>query len=290
MSLLESILSVKNVENHKVFTIFGIKIKLKRRINAFKNDIINEISELHRQTKFEIEKATLLLRTDAAARQLHPETFAKYKNAFAGKDVVLLATGPSLNQFKPIEDAIYVGVKKAFLYEKVKLDYLFFIDYPSLLSYIEEAKDCPAVKFYGLVRDGHLNAEQQSMVIPESVALRHNAFRFYENGIADPKIQEDLNFAYDLTCTPLTTYSSVVFFAMQFIMWGNPRRIYLVGCDVSQEGHWDSDEYKMDNWFIDTVMRGWKKMKEFCETFYPETEIISVNPVNLRGMFKDWDQ
>ena len=28
-------------------------------------------------------------------------------------------------------------------------------------------------------------------------------------------------------------------------------------------------------------------MKEFAETYYPDTEIISINPVGLKGVFKD---
>ena len=33
--------------------------------------------------------------------------------------------------------------------------------------------------------------------------------------------------------------------------------------------------------------QGWKELKRFAEVYYPTTEIISVNPVGLRGMFKD---
>ena len=29
------------------------------------------------------------------------------------------------------------------------------------------------------------------------------------------------------------------------------------------------------------------EIKKFVETYYPETEIISVNPVGLKGIFKD---
>ena len=31
----------------------------------------------------------------------------------------------------------------------------------------------------------------------------------------------------------------------------------------------------------------WKKLKEFADEKYPNTEIISVNPVGLKGLFKD---
>ena len=31
-------------------------------------------------------------------------------------------------------------------------------------------------------------------------------------------------------------------------------------------------------------------MKEFIEKFYPDVEIVSVNPVGLKGWFKDISQ
>ena len=248
--------------------------------------------EVTGRTKFEIVKARLLTRMDMLASRLHPETFGKYKNAFAGKDVVLLATGPTLEKFTPIKDAIYVGVNRAFQYDKVKLDYLFMGDYAAVSSYIEEAADYPATKFYGIVewRYFHHKQEVVVMTIPESIALRHKALRFYENGCTDTRIGEDLDFVVDIACQPLTVYASSVFYAMQFILYGNPRRVYLVGCDVSKAGHFGEkkgNEIQINDWGINTLIRGWHKMKEFVKTYYPETEIVSINPVGLKGMFKD---
>ena len=33
------------------------------------------------------------------------------------------------------------------------------------------------------------------------------------------------------------------------------------------------------------MVKGYEKMKEFIERFYPETEVISINPVGLKGLF-----
>ena len=32
---------------------------------------------------------------------------------------------------------------------------------------------------------------------------------------------------------------------------------------------------------------GYRKVKAFVERFYPDTEIISVNPMGLRGLYSD---
>ena len=72
---------------------------------------------------------------------------------------------------------------------------------------------------------------------------------------------------------------------MQFILWTNPKRIYLVGCDCSLNGYYDSKD--KNNLATQKVIEGWKKLKEFAQTYYPDTEIISINPIGLKGIFKD---
>ena len=236
---------------------------------------------------FEIERATLLLNNNMLAHSMHPASFAKYKNAFRGRDVVLVATGPTLKQFRPIPGAIYVGVNRAFQYDKVKLDFLFMADYCGL-TYIEDAAKIAAKKFYGILRHDMFTENDRSPMIPESIAIRHRAARYYANAVHDAKIQKDLDYPFDLNVQALTCYGSIALHAMQFILWSNPRRIYIVGCDTNHAGYFDSDG--ASSLGINIVTRGWIKMKEFIDVYYPETEVISVNPVGLRGIFKDWDQ
>ena len=228
--------------------------------------------------KDEINKAILLIRNEIAASRLHLDTFGEYKNKFAGKDVVLIATGPTLNDFVPIPNAIYVGVNRAFLYDKVKLDYLFMQDYQAICNYMELVEEYPAKKFYGI-----LNACGKNYGIPESIAIRHHAKRYYINSAAF--LKQDLDFVYDITSSPLTVYGTVVSSVMQFLLYANPKRIFLVGVDTSREGYFNE---KQDNRLdIDIVIRGWQKIKIFVQDYYPEIEIISINPVGLKGFFKD---
>ena len=37
----------------------------------------------------------------------------------------------------------------------------------------------------------------------------------------------------------------------------------------------------------DNVISLWYQLKKFARVFYPDTEIISINPVGLKGIFKD---
>ena len=90
---------------------------------------------------------------------------------------------------------------------------------------------------------------------------------------------------------------------MQFLLYTNPRKVFLVGIDSSALGHFHNsqgtrDEFKnsissrgqnLDKWAIETVS-AWKELKEFAQIHYPETEIIWVNPVGLKVFFKDFYQ
>lgn len=280
MNILDKIFSIKNEYSHKIITIFGVKLKLKqhfRQINNLMLSNINVVSQI--QLLFKVQN-------------LHKDTFGSYKNKFEGKNIVLIATGPSLKDFIPIDNAIYVGVNGAFKYDKIKLDYLFMEDY-SGLTYIEEAAKYDCTKFYGINHWEYIKDEKQNHIenwmIPESIALRHGAKRYYsESPWCNRNIKPSVPFAYDLTSEPLFCYGSIAFIAMQFILWTNPKNIYLVGCDTSNNGRFnDASENPLQT---DYVKKHWKLLKHFKEIYYPETEIISVNPVGLKGIFKDIHQ
>ncbi|MCL2748944.1 MAG: hypothetical protein FWE50_02610 [Alphaproteobacteria bacterium] len=50
--------------------------------------------------------------------------FSQFRNHHKGQDIILIATGPSLDKFTPMKDAVYIGVNGAVKYNKVKFDYL----------------------------------------------------------------------------------------------------------------------------------------------------------------------
>ena len=95
---------------------------------------------------------------------------------------------------------------------------------------------------------------------------------------------EKQEFAFDLASLALGDSYSVVFPAMQFALWTRPKRIYIVGCDCTMSGHYNG---KSNILAVNAVIDGWRRMKKFANVYYPDTEIISINPVGLKGIFKD---
>ena len=93
----------------------------------------------------------------------------------------------------------------------------------------------------------------------------------------------------DITYYPLMGYYSIIFQALHFALYTRPKRLLLVGCDCSMNGHYDGAEQNFfaDNPLIPIWIKGYKALKLFSEQHYPDMEIISVNPVGLKGLFHD---
>lgn len=214
------------------------------------------------------------------AQIVHPQVFPKYRNCHAGKEMVFLAAGPTLDYYDLRQDALYLGVNKVFYSQKVDLDYLFVEDsIPAAQDDMDAYEGRSCKKFYGV----HYSVSP----IAQCHADRAHAERFY---FIDGNMTSLWPYPPDISCLPLSAYSSVVHPALQFALWTGVKRIYLVGCDTSQGGYSTQLGYRdasKNTLQVDRVLEGWRRMKDFASKFYPETEIVSINPVGLRGMFRD---
>ena len=81
-------------------------------------------------------------------------------------------------------------------------------------------------------------------------------------------------------------FDSVAFGAFHFALYTGAKKIYLVGIDNSLNGYFKK-EHTQEFLCTDSILDGWQKAKSFIEEFYPDVEIISVNPVGLKGIFHD---
>lgn len=227
---------------------------------------------------------------------LHHDVFTKYKGCYTGRDVVLVAAGPTVNKFQPITNCVYVGLNRACLLSSVHFDYLFTIDKMGIDKIYREFGEYDCIKFVG---DQNLGPKWQ---IPESEILKmKNVFRYKTDAGLFGSL--DSNFAVDIESMPIGNFNTVSLQAMQFILYTNPKRVYLVGVDCTASGHFTQkqdttiehierckDRGENLNANADASILFWHQLKDFAATYYPGTEIISVNPVGLRGLFTDLDQ
>ena len=219
------------------------------------------------------------------AQNVHAH-FKKYWKCHTGQSVVLIAPGPTAKYYETLQHLPHIGANGSIYMEKVKLDYLFVQDHPvnrkdARLSDLDadalkyEGNNCK--KFFAILSDYRLNIIKDKVDrIPLHYADNVNVFNYYLDPICRGPI------AWDISTDLFADHVGTVLSAMQFILYTNPKRIYVVGCDCSS-GHMFKEDEENYSWQIS----GWKLLAEFARRYYPETEIISINPVGLKGLFND---
>lgn len=250
--------SKTETETHNIYNIWGIKLSVPKKIT--KNDIV----EL-KQSAF---AASIIA-------HIHSKTFPKYRNINVGKNVAVVACGPSMKWYKPLSDTIHIGVNRSYQNEKIKFNYLFALDFGLGEKILDDITNYPANIFLGALLKKHPDSK-----IPIKYEYADNVNLYVSDS------PRNLCYPYIEYCG-LMDFGSVVFSAAQFALYTNPQRIYLVGCDCTGSGYFNGTKqnYKKPTWL--DWPEGWEKFKTYQKTYYPDTEIISINPVGLKGMFKD---
>ena len=277
-----SLFGFKRIFGLNNFVFWQIKVimqSFRENLLSQMNYQLHELSEKLNDIKYQVCDQNEIAAVNTLA-------FSKYRNAFRGKELVVVATGPSMKNYIPIKNAVHIGVNTAHRREDITFDFLFTQDfnreYDWMPIYGEEMKKAfEKIKSGIFIGSYSPRIQYREIQYPEEYSIVNRKIRRYFVG-------KDSDYIYkDICYHPLMDNYSVVFPAIHFALFTYPRKIYIVGCDVSDKGqHFDSDEVLYDNptWLH---KMGWLRVKKFAKLHYPDTEIISVNPVGLKGLFKD---
>lgn len=293
--------SVKKDGFTKIYSFLGLKIKRTDKYKKIKNQIddvyinllnsINELSENNKELNHRLEilnekiqSVNEELASQSVAikvQSLHRETFSPFRNKHKEQTVVLIASGPSVKKFQPVSNAVYVSVNDSCQYDKVKFDYLFLqeLHYNSIKNkVVNEYNAEKCIKFYGIIPEKRLDVVYPYVkLIPKTDTYSDNIRRYY----LDDKFCK--KFTSELEMEALGDFGGTVFSAMQFILYTHPKRILLVGCDCSQGNIFNDTNYDCS-----PMIGRWQTMKRFIDDIYPDIEVVSVNPVGLKGLFRDF--
>lgn len=223
-----------------------------------------------------------------AVAKLHSSVFPRYKNIHDNATAVLIATGPTLLHYKKINKYIHIAVNNAYKY--IEPDYWFAIDGQNIAAGYAELMLTKFIKFYGQCITPYplhyyrSNDKNTVYHIPDCVIDNSiNAHKFYFD-------HPSLRINRDIESQPLPDLGSCVFSALYFAIYAGIKKIYIVGCDCACNGYFNGAKQKQE-WVNGSVtaklLKGWNIFKEHVEIFHPDVELISVNPVGLRGMFRD---
>lgn len=230
-----------------------------------------------------------VIRRSISTAILHQKTFAQFKNIHQGQEIVIVATGPSANKYKRIDNAIHIGVNRAFKIDDINLRYLFMQDHKAVASFIKEANRYnpdSCMKFYGL------SEWNPALTLSESDAIEASALRYrIDKERITLSYKRKYNFSHLIDSEPLGCFESIVFAAVQFALWTNPQTVYLVGCDCTDGGHFDGCQaIQIFPWTVQNLVQNWVQLKKFAHHYYPETKILSINSVGLKGIFDEHNQ
>ncbi len=167
MSYFNKIFGIYSEKNYFFIYFLGLKLKFKKKrddievlLKKQKQDIENlmqrqkedikrfiEIQEKNKKEKI-IEKLDSLInfendlnriiQENISTANIHQKTFPPYKNIHSGKTLILVATGPSAKYYKPIKNAIHIGVNRAYQLKDIDFKYYFVQDYLAVKEYIED--------------------------------------------------------------------------------------------------------------------------------------------------------
>ncbi|MBD5137546.1 MAG: DUF115 domain-containing protein [Lachnospiraceae bacterium] len=260
----------------------GVKLEYLNELGVKIDYLNNKLENFQRNSSFVTRK---LLTTFS----LHQQAFSKFKNIHIGRDVAIVGCGPTLNKFLPshidnYNKTIFISTNRAFLKKEIIFNYLFSIDYIGIIDFYEEFFNYPnAIKFIGNQDMG------KDWQIPSSLLGRKDVLRY--NTTINMPIN---NFALDIDSEPIYNSSTVSLQAMQFALFTLPKRIFLIGIDCTPKGHFIGIDHDLSlrGESIDAVVKNaifdWHRMKEFIDIYYPHVEVISINPVSLKGLFNDY--
>ena len=222
--------------------------------------------------------------------------FYKYKNAFTNRDAVLLGNGPTVNDYVVKQDVIHIGCNRSIYDKRLNLDFYFYNDFPAISK--QYRKDIynyktNIEKFFG----GFPKARGAGSVVSD--AYKGNCALFDMDGPvwAGSCLQ---GFETDIAKHYISDFgTSTIFVLMQFALYCGFKTIYLVGCDISNynaanvaDRYFYHDEHlpKMPQHAANGMKRlhiKWKKLQEFAYANYPDTRIVSINPIGIKDLFEE---
>ena len=266
----KKIFGIEHDPSHKIIHFFGLKIRLPK---------------FSRRDAIAAENCAREIYSALSVSKLHSQVFPKFKHCNAGKNITIIGCGPTIQYYKNEADYLNLALNKAVLLDNIDFEYMFCFDaniFKTCPDYLEIIKQKKGTKFIGKF----LNPEFGHNFPEIKDEEKYNIYRYYaskRNGIPSLKTFE-YELHSDITTYPMPDYYTIAFSALRFSLWTYPDKIYLVGLDTAPCGNFFDGPTRY-HW--KKMIEGYKKFKKFAQIYYPETEIISVNPVGLKGLFRD---
>lgn len=215
----------------------------------------------------------------------HPQIL-KYKNKHQGETCYIFGSGPTYNMFKIQDAGTFIGCNHIIKnkYIKDNLKYYFFGHGYTIYTTDNSIYGNHKKEVDNLGND----IDKFCMVSRNNDFSIHN---FTEKSVKKLKDINAIPCDMNLTNIDINLHEkpflnhSIVFPATQFALYSGFTKIYLVGCDCNKSGYNSYFFRNTENYGLDyNLIDYWKQIYDFKEKTYPNTEIISINPIGLKGI------
>ena len=203
------------------------------------------------------------------------------KDKHMGKTAILFATGPSIKNYKPPENSenfLNFGLNTIYNYPDIanKLDYYFYgshyyLDHKHKENIEKMCANKKITTFAAAYEEGLSHKDINRGNISPERAIELGSIPF-ENNLK--------SFTNDVA-NYCTMGHSIVFPPLQILLYMGITKVYLVGCD----GGFTNNSVQS---FDPHLMYLWEQFKIFKNIYYPDVEVVSINPVSLKGWFNDY--
>ena len=209
--------------------------------------------------------------------------FLEFFRKHAGQTVLLFGTGPTLNVYndeKIPKSFIRIGVNEMIDCKKVDLDYYFIGDAKNTKEGFNSNQELyraymPRIEKFVRRRAIGSSAPPMPLDILNAKYYNIKALQLSEHVKSCDILSKHLP-------EGMTDCGSITFEALQFALWIGASRIVLIGQDSTyKKGNFLSPKNTSGEAYVTRLLRTWKKVKEFIDEFYPDVEVVSLNPVAL---------
>lgn len=212
---------------------------------------------------------------------INQNTFKSYQNKHLGETCVILGTGPTLNEYFPIKNAIHIGVNSGIFYKKIILDYYFMMDFGGKNGFnnIKETIYNTPVNIQKFIATFHINKNSE-FTIPDKYIKNHvkqfEIIKHTEDIYPPPK---------DISNYCLGMPQTIIFSALQFALFSGFKKILLVGCDLGEKPEHGNYLFKDHHHNYNSFKNQWIIIKKWVQQEYPNVNIYNIEPVGLKDIF-----
>ena len=170
--------------------------------------------------------------------------------------------------------------------EDIPLNYLFVTD-----GRVDKTSEIPFTEGFKRIQErifiGIYVPRKEWITLSENYSLKQNVSRFYYDGnMKNKRIYKDICYH------PVEGSGTIVHCALIFSLFAYAKEIYLVGCDTSRREHFydkvdQGNQVANNDLSMHIIKVVYAQIKMFAKHYYPDTEIFSINPIGLKGLFSD---